>query len=125
MDERTAVIYHRPFGPHCVLKCPRGRGTCSAEVKPSIGAQWENVGSDEKPTLSPSFNCVGGCGWHGYIVDGRLVDAPTGVISSIVTCAGCKHPHLITIGPRGFDAEGRAKVALGFGSLRDQEKTDA
>lgn len=31
---------------------------------------WEWDGNREKPTFSPSIDC-GGCGWHGYIREGK------------------------------------------------------
>jgi hypothetical protein len=33
---------------------------------------WGFNGNLDKPTLTPSFNCVGGCGWHGFITDGVM-----------------------------------------------------
>lgn len=29
----------------------------------------------DKPTLTPSINCTGGCGWHGFVRDGEFVKA--------------------------------------------------
>lgn len=118
----SAIIFNRPFGPQCVFDCPRGRGQCAAEVKPSPGADWTNHGTDEKPTLNPSFNCVKGCGWHGYIVDGELRDAPSGVISGIHTCAGCSHPHLFKFAMQR-DVEGRLGVKVEIESLRQTAQT--
>ena len=36
--------------------------------------QWDFDGNREAPTFSPSINCEGHCGWHGYIRAGRCVD---------------------------------------------------
>ena len=36
-------------------------------------AQWTWNGGETKPTLSPSLHAVGV--WHGYVRDGRLVEA--------------------------------------------------
>ena len=39
-------------------------------------AMWQRTGEDfETLTLSPSIHRVGGCGWHGYITAGNLIDA--------------------------------------------------
>lgn len=81
----------------CFIGCPRqaGRG-CTAQVK-GDGAEWTNHGSAEKPTLTPSYNCVGGCGWHGYVVDGKTIDAPAGGVSTLHVCANCQHPEIQTV----------------------------
>lgn len=59
--------------------CPRNpRGTCGVPILPTKlpnGAGWSWDGNEERPTLSPSVNCVGGCGWHGWVRDGHLVGA--------------------------------------------------
>lgn len=36
--------------------------------------QWQWDGNPVAPTLSPSINCAGHCGWHGYIRKGRCVN---------------------------------------------------
>lgn len=36
--------------------------------------QWDWDGNRENPTLSPSINCEGHCGWHGYVRGGRCVE---------------------------------------------------
>ena len=36
--------------------------------------QWTWDGNRDAPTFSPSVNCAGHCGWHGYIRNGRCVD---------------------------------------------------
>jgi hypothetical protein len=94
-------------GPICMFDCPRGIGTsqgkCTADVLPQPGATWKNQGTSDKPTLDPSFNCVGGCGWHGYLVDGQPIDMPViagalGTVSSIRVCPSCGDPTIIVIG---------------------------
>ena len=35
--------------------------------------QWDWDGNRETPTLTPSINCEGHCGWHGHIRNGRCV----------------------------------------------------
>lgn len=89
-----------------IFDCPRGvgvgKGRCQALVK-GPDATWKNIGTAEKPTLQPSYNCVGGCGWHGYIVDGEAKENPVvqGAAASISTlhdCAACGHPEIMTVG---------------------------
>lgn len=84
--------------PLCHIGCPRELGrVCTAWIKPAPDALWENHDSRESPTLTPSYNCVNGCGWHGYIVDGKLVDAPKQGISTLHVCSNCKHPEIHTV----------------------------
>lgn len=56
-----------------VLACP-GCGHVSAmrvgNPKPLLSPSWELGGTPTAPTLRPSINCVGCCGWHGYLTDG-------------------------------------------------------
>lgn len=105
-------------GPVCVFDCPRGKGvTASGKCSAAIlgpGAPWKNVGTNEKPTLEPSYNCVGGCGWHGYIVDGEAVETPsvkgaTATITTLNICSNCGHPELLSVGlspqPNGMRVE--------------------
>lgn len=51
-----------------------GRTTLKRDPQGANGgiAQWDWDGNRDKPTFSPSVNCVG-C-WHGYIRTGRCVD---------------------------------------------------
>lgn len=101
MSERatpgTAVM--DPHGaPCCNIACPNEPGRmCTLWVKPAQDAEWENHGTKESPTITPSYNCVSGCGWHGYIVDGKLTDAPQGGVSTMLVCAACKHPEILTV----------------------------
>lgn len=57
-----------------VFGCPRGR-TCAVALRPDTlpnGASWEWNGNEQSPTLTPSINCVGGCGWHGFVTNGEM-----------------------------------------------------
>jgi uncharacterized protein DUF6527 len=67
--------------------CPRGRGECSVPLSPqktSKGHTWKWDGNRERPTLTPSINCLShdpqtgerfaGCGWHGHITGGRFTN---------------------------------------------------
>ncbi len=38
-------------------------------------AQWDWDGNRDAPTFNPSINCSAHCGWHGYIVAGRCMNA--------------------------------------------------
>lgn len=44
---------------------------------PISAPTWEWDGNEQAPTLSPSINCNGngGCGWHGHMKAGKLVEA--------------------------------------------------
>lgn len=48
--------------------CPCG---CGQEdyipLDPGRSESWEWDGNREKPTLSPSLQRMGGCGWHGFL----------------------------------------------------------
>jgi hypothetical protein len=55
--------------------CPRTGEPCGSVligkgVKPTVGPSWKWDGSVYAPTLEPSINCKGGCGWHGYLIKG-------------------------------------------------------
>jgi hypothetical protein len=68
--------------------CPRGTGHCGAVIicngpKPPHSKQWGWDGNVERPTLTPSINCLShgpdgekyaGCGWHGFITNGQFKD---------------------------------------------------
>ena len=64
-----------PGGRYLLYVCPRGAGFCGVPIRPNVlpnGAGWNHDGNDDAPTLTPSVNCVGGCGWHGFITNGRM-----------------------------------------------------
>lgn len=61
-----------------VFGCPlRPGSSCSVPVRgeslPNGAGPWGWDGNLESPTLTPSINCVGGCGWHGFITAGQIV----------------------------------------------------
>lgn len=64
-------------GPYLIFGCPLKKGSCGVPLAPSAplpnGALWTWDGNTEAPTVSPSINCTGGCGWHGYMKAGTLV----------------------------------------------------
>lgn len=111
-----AVIFNRPFGPACVFGCPRGKGTCSVEVNPTPGdgPRWENHGSEEAPTFTPSVNCTS-CGWHGYIAKGHCTDAPNGM-SLLHVCTDCKKPEIIAVQLR-HNVNGQLEMHIGIGEV--------
>jgi hypothetical protein len=60
---------------HILFVCPN-RKRCAVFMGPAaIPGQlnvWAWDGDLGRPTLSPSINCVGGCGWHGFIANGEI-----------------------------------------------------
>ena len=72
---------------HLIFVCPNGK-RCVVLLGPSpVSKQhpdglsiWGWNGGMEKPTLTPSLNCISekdgkptsGCGWHGFITDGVM-----------------------------------------------------
>lgn len=59
--------------------CPRTSKYCGAILvghltKPAINPSWQWDGNFEAPTLTPSVNCVSGCGWHGFLKAGVWTD---------------------------------------------------
>jgi hypothetical protein len=68
-----------PGGRYLLFVCPKAPKSpslyCGVPIRPHVlpnGAGWTHDGNDDAPTLSPSVNCVGGCGWHGFIQAGRM-----------------------------------------------------
>lgn len=61
-----------------IIAIPYGltRWVCSEwtiDHKNECGAQWSFSGSYDCPTLSPSLHAIGV--WHGWVRDGKLVEA--------------------------------------------------
>ena len=64
---------------HLIYICPNGK-FCGVMIGPRAVAApdasrqsiWAWDGNVEAPTLTPSINCVGGCGWHGFITAGVM-----------------------------------------------------
>lgn len=76
-DATARIEFICPNGQYCgVLIGPKSVTRPSAEKLCIWG--WD--GNMEKPTLTPSINCVaekdgkptGGCGWHGFIIKGVM-----------------------------------------------------
>ena len=66
-------------GGHIMLKCP-GCGQDSGmhcrtpgTPHPPDRQSWELSGLPDAPTMHPSINCVGCCGWHGWLKNGEYV----------------------------------------------------
>lgn len=63
-------------GPYEGLRyiCPRTGRYCGEVyiglTKPQASPSWQWDGNTDEPTLSPSINCSGGCGWHGHLRKG-------------------------------------------------------
>lgn len=53
--------------------CGRFGSIPVGRTKPPIGPSWEMSGEGLALTLKPSINCVGCCGWHGFLTDGVFV----------------------------------------------------
>ncbi len=62
-------------GRTMLLACP-GCGSVSGmrvgDPKPVPGPSWHMTGPPDAPTLAPSVNCVGCCGWHGHLRNGAF-----------------------------------------------------
>ncbi len=72
---------------HILFECPKGQ-RCSVILGPQAVPRsapdraciWGWDGNLDKPTLTPSINCItekdgkptGGCGWHGHIINGVI-----------------------------------------------------
>lgn len=73
---------------HMMFVCPN-RQRCTVLLGPEFANRssedrlcvWKWDGNLERPTLSPSINCIavdkagqptGGCGWHGHIIAGEF-----------------------------------------------------
>ena len=64
---------------HILFVCPNRR-RCAVFLGPvarePLAADsvrvWGWDGNLERPTLNPSINCAGGCGWHGSIAAGTI-----------------------------------------------------
>lgn len=72
---------------HIIFVCPNGRwcsillgSTFVDRSSPDRLCVWQWNGNLEKPTITPSINCIaekdgkptGGCGWHGFIDNGIM-----------------------------------------------------
>ena len=74
---------------HILFVCPNGQrcsvllGRQAVASESSPGGRlciWAWDGNTERPTLTPSINCIaekdgkptGGCGWHGFITNGVM-----------------------------------------------------
>lgn len=57
------------------IGCPCGGehiiGIRFAETEHDKGVCWKWNNDRAKPTLTPSIQVVGGCAWHGHLIDGE------------------------------------------------------
>lgn len=81
------IVEYPAATAHIIFVCPNGR-RCAvlmgpvAVPRPAEGKLciWGWDGNVDKPTLTPSINCIaekegrptGGCGWHGFITAGVI-----------------------------------------------------
>jgi hypothetical protein len=72
---------------HIIFVCPRGQ-RCAVLLGPNFVDRpnpdalcvWGWDGNMDRPTITPSINCIaekdgkrtGGCGWHGFITNGVM-----------------------------------------------------
>jgi predicted neuraminidase len=59
-----------------VVKCKHNWQTeCQFSLwqRPAAGACWRWDGNKDRPTITPSIDCRGGCGRHFSIIEGRVV----------------------------------------------------
>lgn len=85
--EQRGVQGYPTATAHIIFECPN-RKRCAVLLGPSHvprpkdGALniWAWDGNIERPTITPSINCIaekdgkptGGCGWHGFITAGVI-----------------------------------------------------
>lgn len=86
-NEQSAEMYRKDLAPGtCELFpsvdgqsmslryiCPCGCGRMRivpAQTGEKVERRWLWNGNKNKPTLTPSINCLDGCKWHGFITDG-------------------------------------------------------
>lgn len=79
-DPLAAIAEDKASGGRGIARleygCPRTGNPCGGiaighpdkPVQRSPSWRWD--GDIERPTLTPSINCTGGCGWHGYLTAG-------------------------------------------------------
>lgn len=90
-DVTPSTMAGRPaVSGHLIFVCPNKR-RCTLLVGPAFENRrndtepcvWGWNGNEDKPTLTPSINCIsekdgkptGGCGWHGWMQGGELSTA--------------------------------------------------
>lgn len=63
-----------------VLPCAHNPdGQCDFRLgEPVPDKVWAWDGNVEAPTLTPSVNCLGGCGWHGHVTNGECIPPKAG-----------------------------------------------
>jgi hypothetical protein len=85
--EPTRLAEYPAATAHLLFVCPNNRrcavllGPASVN-RPAEGQLciWGWNGDRERPTVTPSINCIaekdgkptGGCGWHGFITNGEI-----------------------------------------------------
>lgn len=68
VKERAALAFRCPG-------CGRPSAIMVDREKKNDTHQWEWDGNTDAPTLKPSINCVGCCGWHGFLTAGEFKSA--------------------------------------------------
>lgn len=87
-DIELGGVQGYPATAHIVFVCPNAQ-RCSVLLGPEFVGRpnpdalcvWKWDGNLERPTITPSINCIshkedgeptGGCGWHGFVTDGKM-----------------------------------------------------
>lgn len=86
-DIELGIIQGYQNTAHILFVCPHGK-RCSILLGPKFVDRatpddlcvWGWSGDLEKPTITPSIDCIsekdgkptGGCGWHGHIINGEM-----------------------------------------------------
>lgn len=87
IEHANGVVGYPGATGHIIFVCPN-KHRCSVLIGPTHVAKqhpeglaiWGWDGNVDKPTLTPSINCIaekdgkptGGCGWHGFITKGVI-----------------------------------------------------
>jgi len=77
--EQCAVAGYPKATAHILFVCPNNR-RCGVLLGPEPVDRpspeglciWGWDGNFTAPTITPSIDCAGGCGWHGYITAGEM-----------------------------------------------------
>jgi len=74
IESRIRVVDTEAGRARLVLKCSQTSvGECQFPLwrRPAEGTMWQWDGNAEKPTITPSIDCKGGCGRHFTMINGE------------------------------------------------------
>lgn len=66
-ESKTWIWFGCPCGDGELAGIPVKKGSHHSQEK-----AWGWNGDEEKPTLTPSIQRMGGCNWHGYLTNGEF-----------------------------------------------------